>query len=267
MGAGARLQGGVRPAHRPWRPPAHLRIDRHSARRAWSLLFAFVMSLAGGASLVLAPEAVAHNTVVSTTPEDGATVMAPDVVEALFDEELSGQAPQVVLIDSAGWQRQVGAPLVDGQRITQSVGTLPSGPYVMSFRVVSADGHPVTSNSSFTVADAPASPAEPTAPSSHPFTHDSSEPPIEGDLFGEGDGYGEGDDLAVVRSDGSGVDGWVLVGFGMAFAAGAMAALSLAAFERRGFRGPPASGENAGKDGLLHRHRQRHRWRIPFRGG
>lgn len=262
MGAGTRLQRNVRPARRTRRSPALLRTDGRSARRAWTLVFALGMSLVGGANLVLAPEAVAHNAVVSTMPENGATVVAPDVVDAVFDEEFSGQAPQVVVIDSAGRQRQIGAPVVDGHRITQLVGTLPSGTYVMSVSVMSADGHPVTSSASFTVVDAPAPPAGPSATPSHPFTHDSSEPLVQGDLFGEGD------DVAAIGGEGPSIDGWLLVGFGMAFAVGAMAALSMAAFERRGTRGASASEENAGKEDLVHRYRrQRGRWWTPFKRG
>lgn len=262
MGAGASPQRNVWPTRRMQRSPTRQRASRRCARSAWSLLFAFGMSLVGGASLVLAPEAVAHNAVVCTTPEDGATVVAPDVVDAIFDEDLSGQAPRVVVIDSAGRQRQIGAPVVAGHRITQSVGTLPSGTYVMSVSVTSADGHPVTSSASFTVADAPAPPAGPTATPSHPFTHDSSAPPVQGDLFGEGD------DLAAIGSEGSSLDDWLLVGFGMAFAVGVMAALSMAAFERRGARGASGSARNAGKEDPAHRYRRlRGRWWTPFKRG
>ena len=109
-----------------------------------------------------ASPAFAHAGLVSTTPVDGAVLdAAPAVVTFVFNEELLASAVNVSITNEAG--------AVVAKDIAESAGTevtvpwpadLADGTYVVSYRVVSNDGHPITGDLSLTYG-APLSEAAP----------------------------------------------------------------------------------------------------------
>jgi hypothetical protein len=114
--------------------------------------------------LALVATASAHTALVSASPAEGSTVTEqPGQVVLTFNEAVQGQFAQLAVADANGSSHQTGEPQASGATVTQAVGELPDGIYTVSFRVVSADGHPVTGSYQFSVAAAPAAPI-PTTP-------------------------------------------------------------------------------------------------------
>jgi copper resistance protein C len=122
--------------------------------------------------VVLVFPAHAHTTLVSSTPADGAQVdSAPATVELVFSEPVDPRLVTVVVSSTDGTQWQDGAALVSEAAVSQAVRPLVNGgDYTVAYRVVSADGHPVTGQLTFSVA-API--ATPTADASAASTPDS----------------------------------------------------------------------------------------------
>ena len=122
--------------------------------------------LAVGLSVVAAPPAAAHNTLISSSPAGGSTATTqPGIVELTFDQAVQNRFAQVAVIDGDERAYQSGEPEIVGATVTQTVGDLPDGEYTIAYRVVSADGHPVSGTVTFTMAAGEAdSPDVPTHP-------------------------------------------------------------------------------------------------------
>jgi copper resistance protein C len=107
----------------------------------------------------------AHTTLVSSTPTDGAQVdSSPATIELVFSEPVNPELVTVVVSDAAGTEWQAGAPIVTGAVVSQPLQPLTqAGAYVLAYRVVSADGHPVAGQVGFTLASLPAPTPIPTA--------------------------------------------------------------------------------------------------------
>lgn len=136
-------------------------------------------SAAMAALVLLAPSAWAHNEVVATSPEDGGTVVAlPATLSVTFSEQLDPSQTQIAVTLSGALVDGLPAPAVDGNRIEQDLtdAAVP-GEYVLAYRVVSTDGHPVSGTLGFTV-DAPVQAPVPGAPpwSTAPAVPDSAAP-------------------------------------------------------------------------------------------
>lgn len=115
--------------------------------------------------LAWAPAATAHTDLLFSTPDDGAVLAAaPAEVVLTFSEELLPGAVEVSVQDSAGVVVTVGDPRVAGSDV---IATWPPGvvgpEFTVNYRVVSADGHPVTGSIGFTVTADPALPSGATA--------------------------------------------------------------------------------------------------------
>lgn len=104
-----------------------------------------------------AAPAAAHATLVSVDPPDGARLdESPDVVRLTFSESVSAELGGVRVLDAEGDQVQEGAARVEGETVEVDLApNLPDGTYVISYRVVSADGHPVRGGSMFGIGEAP----------------------------------------------------------------------------------------------------------------
>lgn len=103
------------------------------------------------------PPAAAHASLIASTPDDGATVnQAPTEVVLEFDDDILAEFTQVAVLDADDGNHEQGEPETSGARVTQAVGPLDPGEYRVSYRVGSADGHPVSGVITFTVAEAPA---------------------------------------------------------------------------------------------------------------
>ncbi len=99
--------------------------------------------------LVTAPAAAAHATVVSSTPADGARLAgAPSTVTVTFDEAVGlNGVGYLRVVDQTGRDVDAGPASHPGGDATQIATTLKTGlgdgTYTASFRVISADSHPV----------------------------------------------------------------------------------------------------------------------------
>jgi copper resistance protein C len=104
---------------------------------------------------LVATAAQAHDYLVSSTPEQGATLDAPPTqVSVEFNTSIGERFAQVAVVGPDGTTYQQGDPVVDGPRVTQAVAPIPAGSTVtISYRVVSSDGHPIGGTVGFTVAE------------------------------------------------------------------------------------------------------------------
>jgi copper transport protein len=114
--------------------------------------------------------ASAHAGLVSTEPTDGSVVeAAPRDLRLTFNEPVTPVAGGFALYDSTG--RYTGGGAQDSVAVTsldtvvsaQVPPSLPRGSYLLSWRVVSADSHPISGALSFVVGEASATPPAPPA--------------------------------------------------------------------------------------------------------
>jgi copper transport protein len=111
-------------------------------------------------ALLAAPAAAsAHATLLGTVPERGAMVQRePAQVEFRFDEPVEAAFGALRVFDSAGGQVQTGAAFHPGGRgdvvAVKLAPRLPHGSYTATYRVISADGHPVSSGFVFSIGHA-----------------------------------------------------------------------------------------------------------------
>ena len=107
--------------------------------------------LAAVFGLLLASPASAHAELVASTPANGAQLaQAPATVEMRFTEAVNLIPGGIRLVDDKGASVRTSEPVVSGHTVTWRMPTdLPEGSYVVSWRVVSSDGHPVAGAFSF----------------------------------------------------------------------------------------------------------------------
>ncbi|MED7922702.1 copper resistance protein CopC [Nonomuraea sp. LP-02] len=122
-----------------------------------------VLLLACVAAVIVPPYAAqAHNVLVGSDPRDGATLTAaPGRVTLVFDQAVRQGYAQIGVTGADGSSWADGDAVVAAERVSVKLKPLPGGgPYVVGYRILSADGHPVTGKLTFTLAPAgPASPA------------------------------------------------------------------------------------------------------------
>lgn len=130
-------------------------------RRALALLSAAV--LAGLGLLLGAGPAAAHDTLLRSDPPEGSSLAAtPDRVALTFSGTVGAGFSTVTVTGPDGAQWQGGAATEDGPVVTAPVRPLgPAGEYVIGYRVVSSDGHPISGSVRFTLT-APGPGAAPT---------------------------------------------------------------------------------------------------------
>ena len=106
--------------------------------------------------------AAAHSALLGTTPADSAVVTTTiDEVTLVFNEPARGDFSTVAVHGPEGIDYADGPIRVVDSVVHQAVHPLRSGGYEVAWRIVSADGHPVSGRFSFVV-DLPAA-LEPTA--------------------------------------------------------------------------------------------------------
>jgi copper transport protein len=103
--------------------------------------------------LVSAAPASAHSELVSSTPANGTRLAhAPQQVTLGFTEGINLIPGGLQLLDTRGDKVPTAAPTVQGNTITWPMpANLGSGAYVVNWRIISADGHPVSGAFSFGV--------------------------------------------------------------------------------------------------------------------
>ncbi|WP_375782766.1 copper resistance CopC/CopD family protein [Bradyrhizobium sp. Pha-3] len=101
-------------------------------------------------ALSLATSAHAHAVLIAAEPADGSVVTeAPKTVVLRFNEAVAPTA--VSLLDAAGTPRDVTIRAVDQSVMVTLPADLPQGTQVVSYRVVSQDGHPVAGSLLFSI--------------------------------------------------------------------------------------------------------------------
>ena len=145
----------------------------------WSIALAVTTATVFVLSVVMAPTASAHADLQVSTPEDGESLeIAPEEIRLTFSEELFEELVEISILDAAGdlystiEVEQTPPPGTDV--IFPWPTQAPPGEYSIAYRVVSADGHPVTGTISFSYA---ATAPEPTPSDSTPSTQSSTPPP------------------------------------------------------------------------------------------
>ncbi|MFE1166038.1 copper resistance protein CopC [Nocardiopsis sp. NPDC058789] len=107
-------------------------------------------------ALVLTPApALAHDTLLSSTPEDQqALPSAPDEVRLTFSGPPMDVSTAVLILDSAAEPVTTTEPLVDGHEVSVELPSdLADGGYAVRWRVVSSDGHPISGALTFQVGE------------------------------------------------------------------------------------------------------------------
>ncbi|GAA3445529.1 copper resistance CopC family protein [Planomonospora venezuelensis] len=133
---------------------------------------AFVLLAALVLGTAPASPAFAHDTLKSSDPAKGEKVESLEEVKLTFSAGV--RFPNVVLRAGDGTPYHDGKPAADGAVVRQKVKAgLPPGEYVIAYRVVSSDGHPIEGEIPFTLAGDPA----PSATSSGSATPDESPAP------------------------------------------------------------------------------------------
>lgn len=101
--------------------------------------------------------AVAHTELLARSPEQGAVLdAAPKTIRLTFTEELGGGS---LAVATSGRSVAAGPARVDAAEIVLDVAAgSPAGVWTVAYRVVSADGHPITGQYQFTVKPGSAKP-------------------------------------------------------------------------------------------------------------
>ncbi|MFC5822258.1 copper resistance CopC family protein [Nonomuraea insulae] len=113
-----------------------------------------VLLLAFASVGALCSPAMAHNVLISSDPADGATLSAsPGRVTLVFDQAVRQGYAQVGVTGADGSSWADGSAAVAAERVSVKVKPLPAGgSYVVGYRILSADGHPVTGKITFRLA-------------------------------------------------------------------------------------------------------------------
>jgi copper transport protein len=127
--------------------------------RRW-VRFWLVLCAVGAALVLLASPAAAHAVVVSSNPADGSRLAsAPARVAIRFDEPVGLDVGYLRVVDSTGRRVDSGPanhPAGDGTAIAVALRSgLGDGSYLASYRVTSADSHPIAGSIRFVVGDGP----------------------------------------------------------------------------------------------------------------
>jgi copper transport protein len=113
------------------------------------------------AGVVTAGPAAAHASLISTDPGEGARVQqVPSAVTLTFSEGVSLGAGYARVLGSRGERVDAGTASVDGAVLTIPLRTgLPDDGYLVTYRVISTDSHPVAGAYSFVVGNGALVPA------------------------------------------------------------------------------------------------------------
>ncbi|WP_433256607.1 copper resistance CopC family protein [Streptosporangium sp. CA-135522] len=110
--------------------------------------------------MLTAPTALAHDSLKSSFPARDAEVSSVERIELVFSARV--MFPAVALREASGAPVAIGRSQADGSKVISKVtGAIAPGEYVIAWRVVSSDGHPVEGEIPFTVTGsaAPSAPA------------------------------------------------------------------------------------------------------------
>lgn len=122
---------------------------------ATALLLALMMALPGTAR--------AHDTLISSDPEDGAALeTSPEAITLTYSADVLEVSPLVLITDESGSRLAEITPTVEGPTVTATLPEpLPAGTHSVQWRVVSSDGHPIEGEFTVTVEQDAAEPVAP----------------------------------------------------------------------------------------------------------
>lgn len=128
-------------------------------RRSTVVAALLSIALAGVAVVGLALPASAHNVLISADPPNNSTLTTgPRTVTLTFNAPVQNGPNTVTAIgpDGKHWESDDhSAATVDGERVSASVRPLgPAGRYTIGYRIISADSHPVSGETHFTLTTA-----------------------------------------------------------------------------------------------------------------
>ena len=128
-----------------------------------------------GAVVLPASPAFAHAELLRSIPADGSALKAaPASVTLVFGEEILPDGLGMVATSADGAKVDLGKPTVSGTTVVAAwPPDAPGGSYKVAWRVVSADGHPISGVLSFSYAGTASPTASPT-PTSSPTTSSTS---------------------------------------------------------------------------------------------
>lgn len=112
-----------------------------------------VTFLATTAILLGAAPAQAHDILVSSYPARGSSIAEiPEYVSVTFDKPVQDGFTELSVTGPGNTRWQTGSPVIDGNTVSAALDPLgPAGVYTIGYRIVSADGHPVSGSTSFTL--------------------------------------------------------------------------------------------------------------------
>lgn len=116
-----------------------------------------VVALAALAVLGSTPPVLAHNVLISTDPaKDASLATGPARITLTFDAPVQGgDINQIAVTGPNGTQWAEGKVTIDGNVVSAAVRPLgPAGVYTVGYRILSADGHPVEGQYTFTLTKA-----------------------------------------------------------------------------------------------------------------
>ncbi|MER6974732.1 copper resistance protein CopC [Nocardioides sp. NPDC000445] len=126
---------------------------RGPGRRALGRLLV-VLAAAAYAVLLSTSPAQAHATLIGTDPEEGAVLdQAPETITFTFDEAVTLPPAGVTVYDAKGEEvtSEATASGTEMQVALAEASSLGDGTYVVAWRAVSADGHPISGSLTFAV--------------------------------------------------------------------------------------------------------------------
>ncbi|MCJ7436428.1 MAG: copper resistance protein CopC [Acidimicrobiia bacterium] len=113
-----------------------------------------VVALASGVLLVGASPAFAHAELVESDPAPGAVLTkSPPTITLQFTETVRAENGGVRVFDADGGRVDQGGVDVSGRTVRMPVPKLDNGSYVVTWRVVSADSHPIQGAFTFQVGE------------------------------------------------------------------------------------------------------------------
>lgn len=127
------------------------------------------------AVFLLAPApAFAHDVLIDSDPEDGATLdTVPEEVVLTFNNAPmeGGSGSAIVVTGPDGAENQEGELAFDGTDVTVGLAPLgEAGEYSIAYRVVSSDGHPIQDTLAFSVTEEAVAATAPEEPEEDPAT-------------------------------------------------------------------------------------------------
>ncbi|WP_165956129.1 copper resistance CopC family protein [Streptomyces hainanensis] len=129
-------------------------------------------------TIASAPSAAAHTALTGSDPGENADLTAPpEQVTLTFNDPMRAEYSRVEVTLASGDSITTGTLTADGTGVVQPLDPqAPAGQYTVSYRVVSADGHPVSGSFAYTVTPPAAGKSRSTDPETTPPDEEAAAP-------------------------------------------------------------------------------------------